>query len=64
MANLSAPMLAHTMANLSAPMLAHTMANLSAPHMMANLSVPRTGQAIGARAAEESEGQRRLPTES
>jgi len=57
-------MLAHTMASLSAPFLAHTMANLSASHMMANLSMPRMGQAIGARAAEESEGQRRLPTES
>jgi hypothetical protein len=67
-------MLAHTMANLSAPMLAHTMANLSAPmatlsapmlgHTMANLCVPQMGQATGVRAAEESERQRRQPTES
>ncbi len=52
-------MLAHTMANLSAPLLAHTMEHLSVARMG-----HATLQTVGARAAEETEGQRRLPTES
>ena len=60
-------MLAHTMGNPSLPRMGQAMANLSAPmlaHTMANLFVPRMGQATEVRATEESERQRRQPTES